>query len=196
MVGGNSASRSWWNWMRPVSAASRIFFARSFPMPEIASSCVSSSSDTRTPACATVSEAFRYARILNGFSPLISSRSPTSANRRASAALSTAGLYGAPARAVFRLQCRSTMPPSPMSPRALRHQVGQLLVAGFPGPSLPAELRAIAREFSLGGVIFFKRNVEDPEQVAEVAREIRQLGTEDVPWVAVDQEGGRVARFK
>ncbi len=88
------------------------------------------------------------------------------------------------------------MPRPPMSPRALRHQVGQLLMAGFPGPSLPAELRAIAREFSLGGVIFFKRNVEDPEQVAEVAREIRQLGTEDVPWVAVDQEGGRVARFK
>lgn len=83
-----------------------------------------------------------------------------------------------------------------MSPRALRHQIGQLLMAGFNGTSLPPELRALAREFSLGGVVFFKRNVDEPEQVAEVARDIRDLVPGDAPWVAVDQEGGRVARFK
>ena len=97
-----------------------------------------------------------------------------------------------------RPECPEYNARSPMSPRALRRQIGQLLMAGFAGPSLPAELRALAREFSLGGVVFFKRNVEDPEQVADVAREIRELGPEDedAPWVAVDQEGGRVARFK
>jgi len=83
-----------------------------------------------------------------------------------------------------------------MSPRALRHQIGQLLMAGFNGTSLPTELRALAREFSLGGVVFFKRNVDEPEQVAEVARDIRTLVPNETPWVAVDQEGGRVARFK
>jgi beta-N-acetylhexosaminidase len=62
-----------------------------------------------------------------------------------------------------------------MSPRALRQQIGQLLMAGFNGTALPTELRALAREFSLGGVVFFKRNVEEPEQVAEVARDIRAL---------------------
>src|SRR5574341_2293982 len=84
-----------------------------------------------------------------------------------------------------------------MSPRALRHQVGQLLMAGFTGPALPVELRALAREFSLGGVVFFKRNVEEPDQVAAVAREAAELAVDAwPPWVAVDQEGGRVARFK
>ena len=83
-----------------------------------------------------------------------------------------------------------------MSPLALRQQIGQLLVAGFDGPEIPVELKALAREFSIGGVILFKRNVEDPDQVKDVARQIEALGTELPPWVAVDQEGGRVARLK
>jgi beta-N-acetylhexosaminidase len=83
-----------------------------------------------------------------------------------------------------------------MSPRALRHDIGELLMAGFPGTSLTVELRAIAREFSLGGVVYFARNVEEPAQVAEVSREIVTLTPGLPPWVSVDQEGGRVARFK
>src|ERR671913_148855 len=62
-----------------------------------------------------------------------------------------------------------------MSPLALRQQIGQLLVAGFDGPEIPVELKALAREFSIGGVILFKRNVEDPDQVTEVARQIEAL---------------------
>jgi len=69
-------------------------------------------------------------------------------------------------------------------------------MAGFPGTSLTVELRALAREFSLGGVVYFARNVEEPAQVAEVSREIATLNSELPPWISVDQEGGRVARFK
>jgi beta-N-acetylhexosaminidase len=83
-----------------------------------------------------------------------------------------------------------------MSPRALRHQIGQLLVAGFDGAHVPVELRSLAREFSLAGLILFKRNVEDPEQVAEIARTAGALTPGLPPWVSVDQEGGRVARLK
>src|SRR5918995_272501 len=83
-----------------------------------------------------------------------------------------------------------------MSPLALRQQIGQLLVAGFDGSEIPVELKALAREFSIGGVILFKRNVQEPDQVRDVARQIEALGTELPPWVAVDQEGGRVARLK
>ena len=83
-----------------------------------------------------------------------------------------------------------------MSPSALRRQVGQLLIAGFDGQQIPAELRSLAREFSLGGVILFARNVADPEQVAELAFESSRLTPEAPAWVSVDQEGGRVARLK
>jgi len=83
-----------------------------------------------------------------------------------------------------------------MSPAALRRQIGQLLIAGFDGHQIPGELRTIARDFGLGGVILFARNIVEPQQVAEVAFEASRL-VPDVPlWVSVDQEGGRVARLK
>ena len=83
-----------------------------------------------------------------------------------------------------------------MSMRELRRHVGQLAIAGFNGPSIPADLRAVAREFDLGGIILFARNVEAPEQVAELARDAESLAGELPLWVSVDQEGGRVARLR
>ena len=84
-----------------------------------------------------------------------------------------------------------------MSPSALRRQIGQLLIAGFEGERLPVELRSLAREFGLGGVILFARNVAEPEQVAELCYDAARLVPELLPpWVSVDQEGGRVARLK
>jgi beta-N-acetylhexosaminidase len=80
--------------------------------------------------------------------------------------------------------------------RELRKHVGQIAIAGFAGESIPADLRLLAREFDLGGVILFARNVVAPEQVAEIAREVRELTKELPLWVSVDQEGGRVARLK
>jgi beta-N-acetylhexosaminidase len=83
-----------------------------------------------------------------------------------------------------------------MSPAALRHRIGQLLIAGFNGQRIPVELKALAREFGLGGVILFGRNLAEPEQVADLCFEASQLTPEMPAWVSVDQEGGRVARLK
>jgi beta-N-acetylhexosaminidase len=81
-------------------------------------------------------------------------------------------------------------------PLATRRDIGQFLIGSMPGPTIPVELRSLAREFDLGGVIFFSRNIEAPEQVAELAAESEALGREMPAWVSVDQEGGRVARLK
>ena len=83
-----------------------------------------------------------------------------------------------------------------MSPSGLRRQIGQLLIAGFDGRQIPVELRALAREFGLGGVILFARNIEEPAQVAELAIDAAGLAPDLPVWVSVDQEGGRVARLK
>jgi beta-N-acetylhexosaminidase len=83
-----------------------------------------------------------------------------------------------------------------MSPSALRRQIGQLLIAGFNGHTIPPELRSLAKEFGLGGVILFARNVSEPEQVAELAFDASRLVPELPVWVSIDQEGGRVARLK
>jgi len=69
-------------------------------------------------------------------------------------------------------------------------------MAGFPGETIPEELRAVAREYDLGGVILFGRNVEAPEQVAELAHDAQAMCSELPLWVSIDQEGGRVARLR
>lgn len=81
-------------------------------------------------------------------------------------------------------------------PLATRRDIGQFLIGSLPGPTIPVELRSLAREFDLGGVIFFSRNIEVPEQVVELSAESEALGRTSPAWVSVDQEGGRVARLK
>jgi beta-N-acetylhexosaminidase len=81
-------------------------------------------------------------------------------------------------------------------PLTSAREIGQLLIGSFPGTTLSQDWRALAREFDLGGAILFSRNVEAPEQVAELAGEIEALGRAMPAWVSVDQEGGRVARLK
>jgi beta-N-acetylhexosaminidase len=81
-------------------------------------------------------------------------------------------------------------------PASVRRDIGQLLIGSLPGATVTPEMRSLAREFSLGGVVFFARNIEAPEQVAELAHEVQSLAIDGLPlWVSVDQEGGRVARL-
>jgi beta-N-acetylhexosaminidase len=72
---------------------------------------------------------------------------------------------------------------------------GQLVIGGFHGLSLPASFTRALSERRRGGAILFKRNVEEgPAQVAALARAIHTAAGE-ATYVAVDQEGGRVARL-
>lgn len=61
---------------------------------------------------------------------------------------------------------------------------------------MPAELRKVAADFDLGGVIYFARNILMPEQVRELSKEASGLARDWPLWISVDQEGGRVARLK
>ncbi len=71
---------------------------------------------------------------------------------------------------------------------------GQLIIGGFDGSSLPESFERALRGGRRGGAILFKRNVGGgPTQVAALTRAIRSA-TERA-FVAVDQEGGRVARL-
>ena len=60
-------------------------------------------------------------------------------------------------------------------PASWRREIGQLLIGSLPGTTITAEMRSLAREFSLGGVILFGRNIEAAEQVAELAHDVQQL---------------------
>ncbi len=82
----------------------------------------------------------------------------------------------------------------------IRVAVGQLLVVGFPGATEePPEAIAEALESGqIGGVILFRRNVDTVEQVCALNARIHQIAADapEAPFVAVDQEGGRVVRLK
>jgi beta-N-acetylhexosaminidase len=72
------------------------------------------------------------------------------------------------------------------------------LWVGFDGKSLPASLSRWLAGGQVGGVVLFSRNIETPAQVRGLCREIRSAAGRGnpVPLIAVDQEGGRVERFK
>jgi len=81
-------------------------------------------------------------------------------------------------------------------PPSLRREIGQLLIGSLPETTITREMRSLAREFQLGGVTLFTRNIESPEQVAELGFDLQALSAGLPLWVAVDQEGGRVARLR
>src|SRR5258706_11984856 len=80
-------------------------------------------------------------------------------------------------------------------PASLRREIGQLLIGSLPATTITAEMRSLTREFQLGGITLFARNIEAPEQVAELSHDVQSLAAELPLWVCVDQEGGRVARL-
>ena len=72
-------------------------------------------------------------------------------------------------------------------------------MVGMPGPDLDKETDKLIREGHIGGIILFSRNIENPLQLAGLCRDLQSAATEaqDYPlFLAVDQEGGRVARLK
>ncbi len=77
--------------------------------------------------------------------------------------------------------------------------VGPLFMVGIPGPRLDNAARGLVRELQVGGVILFARNIEAPEQIWELTRDLQQeaLARGNLPLlIAVDQEGGAVQRLK
>jgi beta-N-acetylhexosaminidase len=71
---------------------------------------------------------------------------------------------------------------------------GALIVGGFEGPELSPSYRRALQRGERAGAILFSRNIVDLEQVAALNAAI--IAAAERPLVAVDQEGGRVARLK
>lgn len=71
--------------------------------------------------------------------------------------------------------------------------IGQLLMIGLDGFSLNAREKAFLNKVQPAGVIYFKRNVESPQQLAALSEQVCQ--EVKAPLIGIDQEGGRVARL-
>lgn len=68
------------------------------------------------------------------------------------------------------------------------------LMVDVGGLTLTAEDKEVLAHPEVGSVILFSRNVDTPRQIAELTAAMRAVRPE--LWIAVDQEGGRVQRFR
>src|ERR1700678_3192652 len=68
-------------------------------------------------------------------------------------------------------------------------------ITGVAGPELSAAEREFIRLERPWGFILFKRNIETPEQVFLLVRQLRESISDPQAPVLIDQEGGRVQRF-
>lgn len=80
----------------------------------------------------------------------------------------------------------------------LERKIGQMLLIGFPGerpdqawPKRAVEMIAQSR---IGGIILFGHNVRNPTQLKRLTDSFTRAGGPP-PFIAVDQEGGRIQRL-
>jgi len=76
---------------------------------------------------------------------------------------------------------------------------GQRLMVGFDGTELNPQLRFLIETLKVGGLILFSANIASPRQVASLCADAQALARScGLPplLVAIDQEGGQVARLK
>ena len=80
---------------------------------------------------------------------------------------------------------------------SLQEKLGQLMMIGFDGQELTPELAEMINKYKVGGIIYFARNIEGPEQVSRLSKEIQRISLEinNIPaLISADEEGGVVTR--
>ena len=80
----------------------------------------------------------------------------------------------------------------------IRALVGQLFTVGFNGYSVPADFKAFIQEYHIGGVLYFKRNVQSPGQLAELSNELQfscRPSEDPGMFITIDHEGGKINRL-
>jgi beta-N-acetylhexosaminidase len=82
---------------------------------------------------------------------------------------------------------------------SMEQLAGQRLMVGFDGTQLNAHLKFLIRDLKIGGIILFSQNVEAPGQLkklCEAVQEYAAINGQPPLLIAIDQEGGQVARLK
>ena len=76
---------------------------------------------------------------------------------------------------------------------------GQRLMVGFDGTELNRDLMFLINTLKVGGIILFARNLSNPDQIKQLCSSVqeyaRSCGRPPL-FIAIDQEGGKVARLK
>jgi beta-N-acetylhexosaminidase len=76
---------------------------------------------------------------------------------------------------------------------------GQRLMVGFDGTKFNRELRYLIDGFKVGGIILFAGNLIAPDQINQLCLSVQEYAAasgQPSLFIAIDQEGGQVARLK
>ena len=79
---------------------------------------------------------------------------------------------------------------------SLEEKIGQMLLVGFHGLELPDYVRDWLAAGRVSGVILFARNVASPSQLAALTQACHAAAAPRPILIAIDQEGGVVARLR
>ena len=78
---------------------------------------------------------------------------------------------------------------------SMREKIGQLFMIGIQSEELTPDEQLIIEQYGFGGFILFSHNCGEPKQIVTLCRALWETGTELPPFIAIDQEGGRVHRL-
>ncbi|MBD7945318.1 MULTISPECIES: beta-N-acetylhexosaminidase [Psychrobacillus] len=91
----------------------------------------------------------------------------------------------------------STVTTSPVDSMSLEEKVGQMIFGGIEGVELSEKSREMIREDKVGGIIFFKDNLVNANQIVTLLNSIKaeNMQQQYPLFLGIDQEGGRVTRI-
>jgi beta-N-acetylhexosaminidase len=82
---------------------------------------------------------------------------------------------------------------------SLAQKAGQRLMAGFDGKALNTDLKFLISTLKVGGLILFSRNLGNSDEIRQLCGDVQDYARSSGQpplIIAIDQEGGQVARLK
>ncbi|SMF87705.1 beta-N-acetylhexosaminidase [Paenibacillus uliginis N3/975] len=80
----------------------------------------------------------------------------------------------------------------------LEQKIGQMFICGFDALTPNDHAKKLIQDYHVGGIVYFRRNVQKLSQLSELSSSLQDLAAssgEPPLIVAIDQEGGMVARI-
>jgi len=79
----------------------------------------------------------------------------------------------------------------------LKEKIGQMVMVGIEGDVLGDDAKQLIQQHHVGGIILFKRNIDNPVQTLSLINELKRTNSANkIPlFLSVDEEGGRVSRM-
>ena len=76
-----------------------------------------------------------------------------------------------------------------------KEKIGQMFMVSLRGEEIAEEEKRLLKDYPFGGFILFSHNLKEPKQIHSLCRTVWETSKQVPPFIAIDQEGGRVHRL-